>query len=60
MLALQIELDISEVVDVEDDRPNAVLPDLWLGHVEADERLRIDRGSQIVQRHAEREMRRRG
>ena len=46
------------VVDVEDYSANAVLPDFRLGKVETDQRLRIDRGPELSERHTEGEVRR--
>ena len=47
------------MVDVEHGRADPVLADLGLGQVEPDERLRVDRRAELVERHAEREVRRR-
>src|SRR5207253_9318008 len=43
VLPRQIELHVAEAVDVEHGRADPVLADLWLRHVDPDERLRLDR-----------------
>src|SRR6185503_2260978 len=52
----EVELHVPEMVDVEDAGTDAVLADLSVGHVQAHERLRVDRRAEVVDRDAAREM----
>ena len=56
MLAGEIERDVPEAVDPEDERADALLPDVRLRHVEPHERVGIDRGAELADRDPEREM----
>src|SRR5205814_832639 len=56
MLAGEVERDVAEAVDAEHGGADPRPPHLRLRQVEPDERLRVDRRTELGRRHAEREM----
>src|SRR5207244_10308369 len=57
VLAPEVELHVAEAVDVENRRPDAGAAQVRLGQVETGERLLVERRPELLERHAEREMR---